>query len=280
MILDDWIAAADYHEIDGHRIACWTAGEGRALLLVHGFPTSSWDWHQLWTELARTRRLIACDMLGFGLSDKPSSGYSIHRQTDLHETLLARLGIVDYDAVVHDYGVSIGQEMLARRNGNVAGPGRIVFLNGGLFPEQHRLLPIQRMGISPVGFIVGLLMNRRRFGENFSQVFGDDTRPSEVELDDFWRLIEHNDGHRLTHKLLHYIADRRNNRERWVAALQRSTIPLKLINGGLDPVSGKHLYDYFREMVPDAEAVLFEDVGHYPQIEAPERVLAELRAFL
>jgi pimeloyl-ACP methyl ester carboxylesterase len=282
MTLDEWIKAARSTDFEGHRIACWTAGEGRPLLLVHGYPTSSWDWHRIWETLAERRRLIACDMLGFGLSDKPRSGYSIHRQTDLQEALLDTLGVGEYDAVVHDYGVSVGQELLARRNegSGAAGLGRIVFLNGGLFPEQHRALPIQRLGISPFGFIVGLLMNRRRFGEFFSEVFAPHSRPAKAELDDFWRLISHNDGHRLTHKLLHYIGDRKAHRERWVAALQKSTIPIKLINGGLDPVSGRHLYDYFREMVPKAEAVCFDDVGHYPQTEAPERVLGELKRFL
>ena len=278
--LESWAGAARYTVIGRNRIAYWTAGEGRPLVLVHGFPTSSWDWHRIWSELAGDRQLIACDMLGFGLSDKPSSGYSIHRQVELHESLLNELGIDDYDAVVHDYGVSVGQELLARRNEGNRGPGRLVFLNGGLFPEQHRPLPIQKLGISSLGFIVGMLMNRKRFGDSFSQVFGANTRPTEAEPDEFWHLIQHNDGHRLMHKLLHYIADRRTHRERWVTALQQSTIPIKLINGGLDPVSGKHLFDYFGEMVPGAEAVLFDDVGHYPQTEAPERVLAELRSFL
>lgn len=280
--LDDWIAAASYENAGGHRIAYWTAGEGRPLLLVHGYPTSSWDWQKVWTALAGTRRLVACDMLGFGLSDKPSSGYSIHRQADVQEALLAALGINEYDAVFHDYGVSVGQELLARNNegSGAAQIGRIAFLNGGLFPEQHRALPIQRLGISPFGFMVDLLMNRRRFGEMFSRVFGPHTQPTESELDEYWRFIRHNGGHRLSHKLLHYIADRRMHRERWVAALQRATIPIKLINGGADPVSGRHLYDYFREMVPSAEAVCLDDIGHYPQAEAPERVLDELLSFL
>jgi pimeloyl-ACP methyl ester carboxylesterase len=244
--------------------------------------TESWDWHRIWEKLALERRLIACDMLGFGLSEKPRSGYSIHRQTDLLEALLAALNIGEYDAVVHDYGVSVGQELLARKNegSGAAGLGRIAFLNGGLFPEQHRALPIQVLGVSPLGFIVGLLMNRRRFGKFFSTVFAPHTRPTGSELDDFWRLIHHNDGHRISHKLLHYIGDRREHRERWVAALQKSIIPIKLINGGADPVSGRHLYDYFRDMVPGAEAVCLDDIGHYPQTEAPERVLGELRRFL
>lgn len=251
-------------------------------MLVHGYPTSSWDWHRVWAPLAERRRLIACDMLGFGLSDKPASGYSIHRQTDLQEAILGTLGVDEYDALVHDYGVSVGQELLARTNRGSARArlGRIAFLNGGLFPEQHRMLPIQKLGTSLLGSVVGLLMNRERFGANFSKVFGPDTQPSEAELDEFWQLIAKNSGHRLAHKLLHYIADRRQHRERWVGALQQSSLAIKLINGGADPVSGRHLYDYFRKMVPDADAVCFDDIGHYPQTEAPERVLAALDGFL
>lgn len=280
--LESWIERARYVDLAGHRIAHWTDGAGRALLLIHGYPTSSRDWHRIWTALARRRRLVACDMLGFGLSDKPASGYSIHAQADLQEALLAVLGIREFDVLAHDYGVSVGQELLARRNeaSGAAGLGRIAFLNGGLFPEQHRMLPIQRLGVSPLGFIVGFMMNRKRFGTAFSQVFGPDTNPGDDELDDVWRLITVNGGHRLSHRLLHYIGDRRVHRERWVGALRRSSVPIKLIDGGADPVSGRHMYDHFRELVPGASAVCLPDIGHYPQTEAPERVLAELETFL
>jgi pimeloyl-ACP methyl ester carboxylesterase len=79
---------------------------------------------------------------------------------------------------------------------------------------------------------------------------------------------------------LHYLADRRRHRTRWVSALQQSTVPLKLIDGGADPVSGRHMYDYFKVMVPQAEAVCFPEIGHYPQTEAPGRLLEELLPFI
>lgn len=280
--LDDWIESASYLDFEGYRIAFWNAGSGRPLLLIHGYPTSAWDWSWVLDELCRTHRVIACDMLGFGLSDKPPCGYSIHRQADLQEHLLRHLGIDDYDALVHDYGDTVGQELLARHNegSSSATLGRMVFLNGGLFPEQHRALFVQKLGISPLGFIVGRMMNRHRFGQSFSVLFGPDTQPSARDLDDHWRLISNNDGHRIIHKLLHYILDRREHRERWVKALQQSIVPIKLINGGADPVSGRHLYDYFMQMVPQAAAVCFPDIGHYPQTEAPDRVLAEALPFL
>lgn len=280
--LDDWVVTARTMQRGSRRIAWWTAGEDRPLLLIHGYPTSSWDWHKIWQPLSERRQLIACDMLGFGLSDKPRSGYSIHAQADLHAQLLQELGIEEFDIVAHDYGVSVGQELLARRNeeGAANGLGRILFLNGGLFPEQHRKIPLQRLGVSPLGFLVGRLMNRQRFEAAFLQLFGPDTKPGNVELDEFWRLITYQDGHRIMHTLLHYIADRVNHRERWVGALQQATVPVKLVDGGADPVSGRHMYEYFREMVPSAEAVCFDTIGHYPQTEAPERVLPEILDFL
>ncbi|MDH3549981.1 MAG: alpha/beta hydrolase, partial [Gammaproteobacteria bacterium] len=277
-----WLDRAQFFDHESHRIAYWTAGEGRPLLLIHGFPTSSWDWHQVWGALAERRCVIACDMLGFGLSAKPRSGYSIFRQAEIQMALLQELGVTEFDVVAHDYGDTVGQELLARRNEQGAGfgLGRMLLLNGGLFPEQHRLLPIQRLGSSPFGFIVGRLMNRQRFGQSFCRVFGVETQPDEQELDDFWRLIAHNDGHRISHTLMHYIAERRKHRERWVGALQQAAVPLKLVDGGVDPISGRHMYDYFRELVPGAEAVCFDDIGHYPQTEAPDRLLPEIWNFL
>lgn len=282
MALQDWIDDVRYFQHGERRIAFWSQGMGRPLLLIHGYPTSSWDWHKIWRPLSEQRQLIACDMLGFGLSDKPRSGYSIHLQTEIHLRLLQHLGIDEFDVVAHDYGVSVGQELLAQRNdeGPANGLGRILFLNGGLFPEQHRKLPIQRLGVSPLGFLVGRLMNQSRFEKYFVKVFGINTQPDPQELDEFWHLISMHGGAQIAHTLMHYIADRVEHRERWVGALQNASVPVKLIDGGADPVSGKHMYEYFREMVPQAEAVCFDEIGHYPQTEAPRRVLQEVLAFL
>ncbi len=272
--LTEWRGRAQYFDFGGKRTAYWRGGTGKPLLLVHGYPTAAWDWHRVWDTLGQDHALIAPDMIGFGLSDKPRSGYSIHRQADMHEALLKHLGIGEHDALVHDYGVSVGQELLARRaeKSGVAGLGKMVFLNGGIFPDQHRARPIQKLGVSPLGFLVGLLTKREKFGKSFSEVFGPDTQPSAQELDEFWALIRHNGGNRIMHKLLHYIADRRTHADRWFDALKRAQGDIGLINGALDPVSGRHTYQAWCERLPGARHHLIESVGHYPQVEAPEEV--------
>ncbi|MEO1047655.1 MAG: alpha/beta hydrolase [Pseudomonadota bacterium] len=284
-----WKGKAKHFDFQGHQISYWTGGNETAkpLLLVHGFPTCAYDWAAVWNTLGANHRLIACDMLGFGLSDKPRNGfggkgYTIHWQTDVQAALLRHLAIRHFDALVHDYGVSVGQEMLARQKGGFAFEelGQCLFLNGGIFPDQHRPVTMQKIGVSPLGFILGVLMSRNGFGKSFSEVFGHSTKPSETELDAFWEFISHNGGNRITHKLLHYIADRRTHKARWETALVAAQDRIGLINGALDPVSGKHAYDKWREVLPNARHHLLPDVGHYPQVEAPERVAAKVLEWL
>jgi pimeloyl-ACP methyl ester carboxylesterase len=280
--LQRWQTSASRMQFEGLDIACWSAGEGRPLLLVHGFPTAAWDWSWIWDRLATRRRVIACDMLGFGFSAKPRAGYSLLRQADLQQALLAQHGVDDCDAVVHDYGVSVGQELLARQNeGRLPfRMGRIAFLNGGLFPALHRPRLIQQLGAGPLGPLVGALLSERRFGRSLAAVFGADTQPGAEELAAFWRLLTFNNGHRRLHPLLGYMRERRQHRQRWEDALRQARIPLTLINGGADPVSGAHLYAHWRGLLPQAGGVLLPSIGHYPQCEAPEEVLRALLAFL
>src|SRR5262249_35839405 len=145
----------------GHRIFYREQGDGEPLLLLHGFPTSSWDWRHVWDELARSYRVIAIDYLRFGFSDKPADGpYSVFAYADQGEAVLAQLGVARGHGLAHDLGDTVAQELLARereRGGGVGGLARLAsvcLLNGGIFPELHRPRPIQRLLDSPIGFAV------------------------------------------------------------------------------------------------------------------------------
>lgn len=222
-------------------------------------------------------------MLGFGFSDKPNNHhYSIHEQADLHRALLAHLGIQQCHALVHDYGVSVMQELIARQKSQPA-PKQFLsacFLNGGLFPEMHRARFIQKALRSPIGGLLSRLNNQRQFNRSFSAVFGPKTQPSAAELDAFWAFISYQQGHRLFHRLIRYIDDRRQHRSRWVDAICSPDIPVRLINGAEDPVSGKHLFNYYRQQVPQADAILLNGIGHYPQVEDPDAVCNHYLEFI
>lgn len=281
--LAEWRGDARSLDVGGNRIAWWASDEQDEekpwLLLIHGFPTSSWDWTAVWPLLSPHFRLAALDMLGFGLSEKPRIAYSIMDQADLQEALLEHLGVSEAHILAHDYGDTVAQELLARFNERTLSFSikSTCFLNGGLFPERHRALPIQKLGLTPLGPILGLMMTRERLRKSFDEIFGEETKASDAEIDGHWALLRHEGGARIIHRLLRYIPERQQHRDRWVGALKESRAPLRLIDGGADPVSGAHLYHYYKEQIPNADAVLLERVGHYPQTEAPQAIV---KAFL
>ena len=277
MELDAWQRDGRAFTYRGHEVFYRDAGDGPALLCIHGFPSASWDWHKLWPELTARFRVVAPDMLGFGLSAKPRDyAYSLRDQADLHEALLGALGIEAAHVLAHDYGDSVAQELLARQleRGDGLRLRSVCLLNGGLFPESHRARPSQKLLRSPLGPLFARLASESRFSANFAEVFGPRTQPSPAELQTVWRLNQVHDGMRVMPKLILYIDERRQQRQRWVEALQRAVVPLRFVNGPEDPVSGRHMAERYRELVPHPDIVLLEGIGHYPQLEAPEAVLA------
>jgi pimeloyl-ACP methyl ester carboxylesterase len=285
--LEEWRAGGEYFPHRAHRIffrRSQRQADGRpVLLLIHGFPTSAWDWSPMWEALSARFSLIAPDLLGFGLSAKPLEyEYSIVDQAELCEVLLTRLGITRYHILAHDYGDTVAQELLARAHDGSARAelGSVCFLNGGLFPETHRPRFIQRLLLSPLGGLAAGRMTLPTFSQAMTEVFGANTPPSKSDLKIMWALLMENDGRRVFPKLIQYMPERVRFRERWVGALskaERDRIPVRLIDGADDPVSGRHMAEHYRELVPNADIMLLNSIGHYPQIEAPQEVL---RGFL
>lgn len=277
--LQQWRAAGRYFQHQDHRIFYRDEGHGPVLLCLHGYPTASWDWHRVWPLLVGRYRLIAPDLLGFGFSDKPRDhAYSIADQASRVEGLLAMLGLDRVHLLAHDYGDTVAQELMARHQARRQGgqPGvelrSVTLLNGGLFPEAHRARPIQTMLRSPLAPLLLRLFNARAFGRNMRAIFGPDTQPDEPELARMWALLSHGGGRANMGRLLHYIDERRQFRERWVGALVQADIPLRLVAGMDDPVSGAHMVARYRQLVPHADVIELARTGHYPQWEAANRV--------
>jgi pimeloyl-ACP methyl ester carboxylesterase len=276
MSLDAWRASGSWFEWRGERIFSRTEGTGEPLLLVHGFPTASWDWAAVWPRLAARYRVLAIDMIGFGLSAKPRGfAYSIMAQADLFQAFLAREGVTRYRVLAHDYGNTVAQELLARDRGAIIAA---CFLNGGLFPEAHRPLPLQRLLASPIGPLVARFASYRTFAASMHRIWGSHPLPDD-ELRTMWELASGGGGLAIMPKLLGYMAERRRHRARWVGALVDAKVPCRLIDGLDDPVSGAHLVARYRTLVGLADVVELPGVGHYPQVEAPEAVTAAALAF-
>ncbi len=281
----EWLAKGKFFEFQKHQIFYINEGRGYHLILLHGFPTSSWDYSKIFAGLSRHFNTFAIDFLGFGYSSKPKNHqYSIAEQTDIVENFIVKNALKRVKFVFHDYAVSVGQEILARHFESADRKYEIdgaVFLNGGLIPRLHRPTFTQKLLTYPIlGALLTKLMDQKKFEKAFSEVFGPNTKPNQKELNTLWKLILYPGKIKLGHKLLHYIKDRKENQERWVGVLTKTDVPLLFINGGSDPVSGRHLIEEIEKMpIKNAKIIKWDEIGHYPQWENPEECFQEIYNF-
>lgn len=275
---------AQFINIDGCRLAWWQHqnSEKPFILFIHGFPSASWDWHYQWQALSADYHLIAMDMLGYGLSDKPAPhAYSLSDQAAYYLKLLEHLGVRQCHILAHDYGDSVAQQLLHLVHSKQTDLQlqSITFLNGGLFSESHRPLMTQTLLKSPMGPLLVRLLKKASLGRSFRRIFGPDTPPSDADIDTLWHLLKVNDGIKAMPYLLQYIDERKHRRNDWLTAMQATTVPLSFINGKFDPISGEHMRQRFIQLLPDSDTFSLP-VGHYPQIEAPKDVTRLYQQFL
>ena len=287
--LQDWKSGGEYFDYLGfeifYRYHGLPAATAPNLLLVHGYPFNSWDWSLLWPTLVDRFTLIAPDMIGMGFSDKPVAyEYTVADHADMHEALLDHLGIASAHILAHDLGDSVVQEMLARREFGQQSYGAlridsITWLNGGMFNEAYTPRAMQKLlSRTPVGDLISPLqssrVSRRLLEPTLHELFGPQTRPSPAMMEQFHQILEYHDGKRVLHKVGRFLDDRYTHRNRWVRAMRQTAVPMRLIDGPADPNSGAHMAARYREVIPDPDVVLLDaQIGHWPQIEAPEAVL-------
>ncbi len=282
--LNRWKQTGEFLDFEGFPIFYrQSEPNDEVLLCLHGFPTSSFDYHKIWKNLAEKFAVLAFDMIGYGFSAKPGNfDYTTFKHADILQALLKSRGVKKVHILAQDYGNTITQELLARQYEDRLDFSieTICFLNGALFPETHRPIFAQKMLISPLGFLFSRLIPDTIFKKNLASIFGAETQPSADELNNFLSLFKQNGGKLIAHKLIRYMTERAKYRERWVAPLQTMTQPFLFINGSADPVSGKHLVERFREVVPMRKNIVeLEKIGHFPHFEAPEIVLEKFFEF-
>ncbi len=279
-----WRERGRSEEFRGRRVHVFgRGGRGPLLVLLHGFPSSSYDWRFL-LEQEGERAVLAPDFLGFGLSEKPRDhDYTLHWQADLVEELVRRHGEGrDVFLVGHDMGTSVATELLARDledslEMNVRG---VLLFNGSMVQGAASPTLAQRILRGPLGPLSSRLSSERFFRAQFGSVFSPGHPLSDEEAEDQWSLICAGGGRTLGHKTIRYMAERFEHAQRWHGALRDWPGPLQLAWGMLDPVATLNVLEAVRELRPRAPLTELSDLGHYPQIEDPARLNAVLQGAL
>jgi pimeloyl-ACP methyl ester carboxylesterase len=246
------------------------------LLLVHGFPTSSFDWRHVLPLLGAQRRVVMLDLLGFGLSDKPDRAYSLFEQADLVEAVTVALGVEQAALVTHDMGDSVGGELLARSLEASLGfevTARVI-TNGSIYMDLVQLsagqqlllaLPDRRLQDHEA-------LDRSLFAAGIPPLFGPATQPEDAELGAMWALLTRSGGDRLLPRTIRYIEQRRVHEHRWTGAIEKHPSPLTIAWGDADPIAVYPMAERLAAAAGGSSLVRLERIGHFPMIETPERL--------
>jgi pimeloyl-ACP methyl ester carboxylesterase len=279
--VQEWEARGHRITVDGQQVFVIdeppTAAEsGDPVLVLHGFPTSSYDWKAVVDPLrAAGRRVVLFDYLGFGLSDKPDVRYSVRGYADTTEAVAAATGLERVVLATHDLGNSVGGEILRRSLDGDLGfevTNRII-TNGSIYMDLVQLTAGQEMLLAAKDARIDLAALGIDPAQGFKGgVAGTFARPDAVpddELEAHWELAAYQDGHQLLPRTIRYIEDRRKEERRYTEAIEVHPSPLHIVWGKLDPVARYPMAERLAGLRPDATFVTLEHAAHYPMLEDP-----------
>lgn len=256
-------------DVDGLSLHYLEAGEGEPILLLHGWPTSSYLWRNVMPPMAKSNRVIALDLPAFGLSSKnPADSYSFFYYEQVIEGFLKALGIEQIGLAVHDLGGPIGIFWALRHPEKLTS---LALLNTLVYPEVSWMVklfvaasitPGVRWWLSsPAGLSWAM-----RFGvvnkQNISAEVARDYYAPFATSDARNALLR--TASRLSPKGFKEIKEN----------LSSLTIPLRIIYGENDrilPKVGQTMAKVKRDL-PQAEITPLPNCGHFLQEDDPEQI--------
>ena len=248
MTAQDWKEKGKYITISGKKVFVIDEGtSSNTLVILHGYPTSSYDYFRVLPELAKYFRVVVHDHLGFGFSEKPDTlTYSLIDQADVALQIWHKLGLKNVTVLAHDYGISIAQEILARRNNNLI-PLKITMMllcHSSMRIEHLHLRNMNKLlKDKKLGKFISRLTNfgyrkiKRKFKrDNISYNINKD-----YDINEMWDRLDSDNVQKEIHFLSNFINERYTFWHRWTNALRESEVPVKIFWEKSDPVVIKEI---------------------------------------
>jgi pimeloyl-ACP methyl ester carboxylesterase len=283
-ITEAWERTGRYVELLGQRIFVVERGSGPVLLLVHGFPTSSYDYRPLMDRLSARFRCIAFDFPGYGLSSKPAGySYSLYQQADVAAALLRALSIERAHVICHDMGTSVVCELLARQDEGALGTAidRVLFTNGSMLQWLAELSPLQKLLAANETLLQGMDVCARIADFMVPGLRGLTRKPNAITADDevvIRELLVHDDGHLRLPAMSGYMRERYVHKERWIGALTQNAARSAIAWGTEDVIANLAMGRQLHALMPESPYTELDGVGHFVIFEDPDRVAAAFLA--
>jgi pimeloyl-ACP methyl ester carboxylesterase len=275
---------AESRMVHGYKRAFVRAGEGPALLLLHGIGNNCQTWTGVIDRLAETHTVIAPDLLGHGRSDKPRGDYSIAAYANGMRDLLSVLDIEQATVVGHSLGGGIALQFayqFPERCQRLALVG-----SGGLGPElsaglRAATLPGAELVLTALAGVSGPLRLGMQLLERAGRATGWRRMGDLAEAGDALLALKDVEARRAFLRTLRGVVDARGQA---VTALDRlylaDSIPMLVVWGSRDPIVPALHAETVRSLVPSARVEVFDGAGHWPHLDEPGRFCDVLLDFI
>lgn len=288
LTVEEWHERGSVRTLAGHDVFVIdepaVRDQAPPVLVLHGFPTSSYDWHHAFDVLRARRRVVLVDYPGYGFSAKPDVRYSLLTQADVVEACAHGLGLSDVALVTHDVGDSIGGELLARELDGTLGfhVTQRVLTNGSIYMDLVQLSRGQQalLALPDAALPAESRLSIEGIEAGLSATFAPESTVDPDELRAMAELVTCGDGDRMLPRLIRYIEERRVHERRWTGAIESHPAPLAVIWGDRDPIAVWSMAERLAQARPEATVERLDGVGHYPMVEAPTRFNAKLECAL
>ena len=284
--LQEWVDGGKYIKFEGLDIFVHSSGrapiKGHGVLVVHGYPGSSWDFSGVVSKVEKMTKIVVADMIGFGQSETPLTGtfkdnFSLLRQADVYEAVAASEDLETVTLVAHDMGQTVGLELMTRQEEGKL-PFRIkhaILLNGSTLVDMVQLTPGQQKSLKMPDKALAEAAPPEEWHKDIAPSYGSKMQSSKeklnMALDCQVAQIYANDGGRVMSNIVRYLLERKEFYDRWVGTFTNfRSAPMTVIWGKDDPVAIEPMADRVKAWRPETDLYKLEGVGHWPSIEAPD----------
>ncbi|HEY0390507.1 MAG TPA: alpha/beta hydrolase [Solirubrobacterales bacterium] len=272
-----------YVDVNGTRLHVAEAGEGPAVLMLHGWPQHWWIWRKVIPALSEERRLICPDLRGFGWSDAPEGSYEIQGLADDIIALLDELGLEQVDLVGHDWGGYAGFLLCLKAPERFRHYLALGIVHPWFEPPNPSPRALQRTAYQFVLASPGLGAGVLRFLPGFVRLAlkrgaHPDMRWSEEELDCFAKSFQSADhASASSHVYRSFLTKELPRLRKGHYRSQRLSVPTRILAGEADPVIREDILAGYEPYADDMSVEIVERCGHFVAEERPDVVIERAR---